>query len=75
RVERVLGREVPTGHDRVPHWLPVLGFGVGVLYLALGAYGLLVEHPFRQMAVFCLLQGAVFLGIGVGQYLQVRRDP
>jgi len=75
RVERVLGRELPAGHDRVPRWLPVLGFGSGALYLALGAYGLLVEEPFRRMAVVWLLLGAMFLGIGVGQYLQVRRNP
>jgi hypothetical protein len=74
RVERVLGRDLPTGHDRAPRWLPALGFGAGALYLAMGAYGLLVEEPFRRMAVFWLLQGGLFLGIGVGQYLALRRD-
>jgi hypothetical protein len=41
----------------------------------LGVYGLLVAAPFRRMAGFWLLQGAMFLGIGVGQYLHVRRNP
>src|SRR5918995_57135 len=71
----VLGRDLPTGHDRVPRWLPALGFGAGVLYLVLGAYGLLVEEPFHRMAVFWLLQGVIFLGVGVGQYLAARRNP
>ena len=75
RVERVLGRDLPTGHDRVPRWLPALGFGAGVLYLILGAYGLLVEEPFRRMAVFWLLQGLIFLGVGVAHYLAARRNP
>jgi hypothetical protein len=75
RVERALGRDLPTGHDRVPRWLPALGFGAGVLYLILGAYGLLVEEPFRRMAVFWLLQGLIFLGVGVAQYLAARRNP
>jgi hypothetical protein len=75
RVERVSGRELPAGHDRVPRWLPALGFGAGALDLVMGVYGLLVTEPFRRMAVFWLLQGAALLGIGVGQYLHVRRNP
>jgi hypothetical protein len=73
-VERVLGRDLPTGHDRVPRWLPALGIGGGALYTLLGAYGLLVEEPVRRMAPFWLAQGAVFGGIGVGQYLALRRE-
>ena len=75
RVERVLGRELPAGHEQVPRWLPALGLGAGTLYLVMGVYGLLVAAPFRRMAGFWLLQGAMFLGIGVGQYLHVRRNP
>ena len=48
-------------------------WGRGALYLVMGVYGLLVAAPFRRMAGFWLLQGAMFLGIGVGQYLHVRR--
>ena len=75
RVEGVLGRDLPTGHDRVPRWMPALSLGAGVLYLVLGAYGLLVEEPVRRMAPFWLLQGVTFLGIGVGQSLSLRRNP
>jgi hypothetical protein len=74
RVERVLGRDLPEGNDRVPRWLPWVGIGAGAGYLALGVFGLLVEEPVRRMAPFYLAQGALFGGIGVGQYLALRRD-
>jgi membrane protein implicated in regulation of membrane protease activity len=58
----------------VPRWLPAVGFGAGVLYLALGAYGLLVGGPVHRMAPFWAAQGALFMGVGVGQYLALRRQ-
>jgi hypothetical protein len=74
RVEGVLGRDLPTGHNRIPRWLPVLAVGVGVLYLILGVYGLLVEQPARRMVPFWFLQGVICLAMGLGQYHDLRRN-
>jgi len=74
RIERVLGRDLPTGHNRVPRWLPAVAIGVGVLYLILGIYGLLVEQPTRRIVPFWFLQGVISLALGVGQYHDLRRN-
>ena len=74
RIESVLGRDLPTGHDRVPRWLPALAIGVGVLYLLLGVYGLLVEQPARRMVPLWFLQGIIALAMGVGQHRTLRRN-
>jgi hypothetical protein len=73
RIEGVLGRDLPTGHDRVPHWMPWALIGGGVLYLA-GAILLRRDRDAPGSLPLWVLTGIGYIALGMAHLIVRRRQ-
>ena len=73
RVEGVLGRDLPSGHNRVPRWLPWAMIGGGAGYLAT-AIAMARDQNTPSFFPFWLLVGTGYVLAGVIHLVARRRQ-
>jgi hypothetical protein len=73
RVEGVLGRDLPSGHNRVPRWLPWMLIGCGVGYLV-AAFAMARDPDTPSLFLFWALTGAGYVLAGVIHLVTRRRQ-